>query len=563
MNNFNLLTEPWLKIQNDEGVQNQSILDLVINKEKNKCVSFCRVEFDYASLQFLISVFQFLLAPETIQDLKAYFNTPPIEKIKQNLDIYKSSFYLLGDKPFMQDIKLNTKLDLQDNPLENLSISSFIIGGASESKLNLNQSLIFSPLNQIKCICSSCASLSIMSRTWIGAGGGEGYRHGLSGEGPLINILKSSESLWKTILLNIIPLNTLENKTIGTKSRNNDINNFPWLGELDYSYPDDQKITKQVKKELKANGGEIEVDPSKKGIFYNFWAGGQRLLLNSEKELEKCDICNDMGIVFKSYKKYQNGPKHDKSLFFHPLVPKILIDIKKSSDQTDESFSLMEKNKLIPENIKYSKYFYSHWTTLLYWNKKTVNGEISLNIQNYLKNLSQKHEAKISLNGAFLIQSIPQNFLNKTFPLFEMQDFSETDETFLINYLEQMVEQANRTFNILKKYTYLSLMSKDLTSDSHFYKNMKNNGYYQEIFNGWWKHSEPCFFEYVEKIWTSIKHQKDGVIIKEFIASYKKDINNFTYNFLEKYSDKSFNKIIFYKQLQKMKIELFKEKNVK
>ncbi|WP_018719694.1 type I-E CRISPR-associated protein Cse1/CasA [Arhodomonas aquaeolei] len=295
---MNLIDDPWLPFRRRDG----SIVygpPEVIGDPDVIDVAPARADFRGAAWQFLIGLVQTASAPANHGEWGRLWREPPSpEALRQRFETYRAAFGLLGDGArFMQDFQLPDKAKIT-------TVASLLIESPGEQGLKQNTDH-FVKRGVGEVLCPACAALALFTLQINGPAGGTGYRVGVRGGGPLTTLILPREddaSLWRKLLLNILPRDTLGYDDFEP----DDWRVFPWLASTRTSEPKSPTLV---------------TTPDDVHPLHVFWAMPNRIRLETAGEHTDCRICGrDTERGIRQIRMTNYGYNYAGS-WIHPLTP--------------------------------------------------------------------------------------------------------------------------------------------------------------------------------------------------------------------------------------------------
>ena len=294
---MNLINDKWIPVERQDGSE-VLIAPWEIGQSENPVVEIKtpRPDFRGALYQFLIGLVQTTFAPEEQCDWNDLWeDAPSCETLKKAFEPYAENFELYKDTgpAFMQD--LNMPEDANE-----MGINSLLIDAPGENTIVLNKDH-FVKRNQIKWMCPSCAASALLTLQINAPSGGQGYRTGLRGGGPLTTlvVMNNNSTLWNKIWLNIINIEELSDFK---KPYIKNAKVFPWLDETILSINNKQVYPKDAE------------------ILQQFWSMPRRIRFEKAEEQGTCDICGKENILYEKYITKNYGVSYS-STWQHVLSP--------------------------------------------------------------------------------------------------------------------------------------------------------------------------------------------------------------------------------------------------
>lgn len=225
MTQISLISEQWIPVRDRKGVV-RKISPLEILDEEIVDIAAERADFQTALWQFLIGLIQTTLAPE---DEDAWFDI--WEEGLEKADLAKAfskvgpAFIFGPQSPsFMQDFD---QLEGEAVPLAALLPES-----PGENTIKHNKDFFIK--RGEKRFCPHCAAMALFSLQLNAPPGGQGYRTGLRGGGPLTTLIElhsykgdRNVPLWRKLWANVMP----EFESNLPVPKEFDAAVFPWMGK--------------------------------------------------------------------------------------------------------------------------------------------------------------------------------------------------------------------------------------------------------------------------------------------------------------------------------------------
>lgn len=299
MENFSLLTTPWLPVRFRDGSTGK-LAPVNLADEDVVDLAAPRADLQGAAWQFLIGLLQCSIAPKNRarwEDI--WYEGLTAQDLQQALVPLELAFQFGPDAPsFMQDFEPLTG--------EKVSIALLLpeIPGEQTKKLNKDH---FIKRGVTEHFCPHCAALALFSLQLNAPSGGKGYRTGLRGGGPMTTLIELQEyqgnrqtPLWRKLWLNVMPQD-VSDLPLPTAC---DESVFPWLAATRTSEQASAVTTPEHVNKLQA-----------------YWGMPRRIRLDfSQTQSGTCDLCtqeSDMllsGMTVKNYGVNYEG-------WVHPLTP--------------------------------------------------------------------------------------------------------------------------------------------------------------------------------------------------------------------------------------------------
>ncbi|ELK7894692.1 type I-E CRISPR-associated protein Cse1/CasA [Salmonella enterica] len=299
MDNFSLLTTPWLPVRFKDGSTGK-LAPVDLADENVVGIAATRADLQGAAWQFLLGLLQCSIAPKRYKNWEdIWFDGLHADVLHKALAPLEHAFQFGAETPsFMQDFE----------PLsgEKVSIASLLpeIPGAQTTKFNKDH---FVKRGVTERFCPHCAALALFSLQLNAPAGGKGYRTGLRGGGPLTTLVELQEyqgerqtPLWRKLWLNVMPQDTADLPLPDQC----DATVFPWLAATRTSEQANAVTTPEQVNKLQA-----------------YWGMPRRIRLDfATLQSGCCDICgaeSDELLGFMTVKNY--GVNYDG--WRHPLTP--------------------------------------------------------------------------------------------------------------------------------------------------------------------------------------------------------------------------------------------------
>ncbi|EHF7786521.1 type I-E CRISPR-associated protein Cse1/CasA [Salmonella enterica] len=299
MDNFSLLTKPWLPVRfNDGSTGKLAPVDLA--DENVVDIAATRADLQGAAWQFLLGVLQCSIAPKNSarwEDI--WLDGLTEEMLREALAPLEHAFQFGAETPsFMQDFEPLTG--------EKVTVASLLpeTPGAQTTKFNKDH---FVKRGVTERFCPHCAALALFSLQLNAPSGGKGYRTGLRGGGPMTTLIElqayQSERqtpLWRKLWLNVMPQDAADLPLPATC----DASVFPWLAATRTSEQASAVTTPEQVNKLQA-----------------YWGMPRRIRLDfTTTQPGACNICgadSDELLSVMTVKNY--GVNYDG--WRHPLTP--------------------------------------------------------------------------------------------------------------------------------------------------------------------------------------------------------------------------------------------------
>lgn len=299
MDNFSLLTTPWLPVRFKDGSMGK-LAPVNLADENVVDIAATRADFQGAAWQFLLGLLQCSIAPKKYKNWEdIWLDGLCADELHKALAPLEHAFQFGPESPsFMQDFEPLTG--------EKVSIASLLpeIPGAQTTKFNKDH---FIKRGVTERFCPHCAALALLSLQLNAPAGGKGYRTGLRGGGPLTTLVELQEyqgerqtPLWRKLWLNVMPQDAADLPIPDTC----DESVFPWLAVTRTSEQANAVTTPEQVNKLQA-----------------YWGMPRRIRLDfATIQSGYCDICgtdSDELLGFMTVKNY--GVNYDG--WQHPLTP--------------------------------------------------------------------------------------------------------------------------------------------------------------------------------------------------------------------------------------------------
>lgn len=391
---MNLLSEPWMPfLCRDGSVKNQPISAIVNSNFVD--FSLPRADFLGAAYQFVIGLLQTTFAPHDKKEWNYFFqHAPEQEELQNAFGRVKHAFELDGEGPrFMQDLA----------PLEeqrNLAINNLLIDAPGENGIK-NNTDFFIKRRENSAFSPAMAALALFTLQINAPTGGQGYRVGLRGGGPLTTLVLPQDkdaSLWQKLWLNVI------NRQYWQYDEPNfqDGSVFPWLAST---------------RDSSVKGSEIY--PSTPGIhpLHVYWAMPRRIRLNFAKETVICSISGrtvDIGV--QSYRAKKHGNNYDGNWDPTPFTP----------------YKWEPKlNKHNPVKGEPGGILYNIWTILTLTDSDRLGqGHVSARVVDHYNSIARRNlpeNPRIWVFGYDMDKMKPRGWYSRILPFFVVEDDVRND----------------------------------------------------------------------------------------------------------------------------------------
>lgn len=305
---MNLITDAWIPIRRKSGkVERIAPCEITEGEDVIIVLAAPRPDFNGALIQFLIGLLQTTFAPKNPREWRKWFQQPPgTEELQEAFEPMAYAFELDGDGPrFMQDLLLENEVKALPPKKQKERIRpvyELLIDAPTGKTLDDNTDH-FVKRGEIKQLCPACAAMALFTLQTNASGGGQGYRTGLRGGGPMTTVVLG-ETLWLTCWLN-----TLEQQTFlslcGNREKAQDSDRFPWLSKTRTS-EDGKRTTPE------------DTHPDQ-----IFWSMPRRIRLIMDRQAEQCvcDLCGMSGSIMVSHFMAKNLGVNYEGPWTHPLSP--------------------------------------------------------------------------------------------------------------------------------------------------------------------------------------------------------------------------------------------------
>jgi CRISPR system Cascade subunit CasA len=304
---MNLINDAWIPVRRADGSTEKIepwrvTEDIGDEKRRILAVASPRSDFDGALVQFLIGLLQTTCTPTSRFEWRNWRRKPPTcDELRLRFDKVSVFFQLDGHHAFLQDAS-------PEELTSQFEISALLLDSPGKNALDLNIDH-FVKRKQIGQLCTQCAVTALLTLQINAPAGGQGYRTGLRGGGPLTTLVLG-KTLWETCWLNVLVNDAYFQGFDVNRSANAD--RFPWMARTRTS-------------ESKPPAGvttTIDVHPDQQ-----FWAMPRRIRLLAEdhKDDKACSLCerktkrNYTGFRTRNYGVNYQG-------FQHPLSPYYYLD---------------------------------------------------------------------------------------------------------------------------------------------------------------------------------------------------------------------------------------------
>ncbi len=305
MNNFSLLTTPWLPVRFKDGAMGK-LAPVDLADENVVDIAASRADLKGAAWQFLLGLLQCSIAPKNRTRWEdVWVDGLSADTLHRALEPLEHAFQFGGETPsFMQDFEPLTG--------EKVSIASLLpeIPGKQAIKRNSDH---FIKRGVTEYLCPHCTVLSLFSLQLISPEGGRGYRTGLRGGGPMTTLIELQEfqgnrqtPLWRKLWLNVMPQDIAEMPLPCSC----DESVFPWLAKTRTSEP----LT------------GVNTTPEEVNTLQAYWGMPRRIRLDfSSLHSGACDLCGTHSdellreMTVKNYGVNYEGWRHPLTPYRLPL----------------------------------------------------------------------------------------------------------------------------------------------------------------------------------------------------------------------------------------------------
>lgn len=299
MNNFSLLTTPWLPVRLKNGAMGK-LAPVNLADENVVDIVAVRADLQGAAWQFLLGLLQCSIAPKNRARWEdVWLDGLSADALHRALEPLEHAFQFGPDTPsFMQDFAPLTG--------DKDSIASLLpeIPGVQTKKFNKDH---FIKRGVTERFCPHCAALALFSLQLNAPSGGKGYRTGLRGGGPMTTLIELQEyqgnrqtPLWRKLWLNVMPQDIAEMPLPDSC----DESVFPWLAAT--------RTSEQA---------SAVTTPEQVNLLQAYWGMPRRIRLDfSTLHSGACDLCatySDELLSAMTVKNY--GVNYEG--WRHPLTP--------------------------------------------------------------------------------------------------------------------------------------------------------------------------------------------------------------------------------------------------
>jgi CRISPR system Cascade subunit CasA len=255
-------------------------------------LDFSRPDFNGAILEFLIGLIQLAVSPLREEDWIDLFTTPPEPSdLQAKLEPFAGAFDLDSEwHRLMQDPSVAAT--------ETKTIASLLIEAPGKQAVRENKAFFIKD-GFTNTLCRACSAAALYTMQAYAPAGGKGFRTSLRGGGPLTTVLLSdplSDSLWRTVMLNVLPSTATPESTPRV---------FLWMAAIPTS----------EKQEV--------IIPADVAAFHEYWGMPRRIQLHFEPMgSRRCDICGGIDeTCVRTYSERNYGPNYQSGVWKHPLTP--------------------------------------------------------------------------------------------------------------------------------------------------------------------------------------------------------------------------------------------------
>ena len=308
---LNLIRDRWIPVRAGDGSRARMRPIDLIPEAGRKPVSWKlngpRPDFNGAVIQFLIGLFQSIVAPEDEEEWWRQWEMPESrEYFATRFQCLEVAFESSGSPAFLQDLE-----ELPESG--RLPIVELLLDSPAANTKRKNKDLFTKRVEDFS-VCEPCAIMAVLTLQLNAPSGGAGHRTSLRGGGPATTILEGKD-LWETIWLNLLPRSEEDFLVPGSEEREL-CRALPWLAPTRTS-----------------EGGSGE--ETRGEVIHRaqcFWAMPRRIRLDPPVESDgECSICGvsaTLGITSfrsKNYGVNYQGP------FAHPLTPYVWKEERRES----------------------------------------------------------------------------------------------------------------------------------------------------------------------------------------------------------------------------------------
>lgn len=295
---MNIIQDEWLPYRMRDGTERILPITAISNPEVVD-FSLPRADFQGAAYQFAIGLLQTVFAPEDEEGWHEFYEDPPDpETLQSAFAKVAHAFNITGDGPlFMQDF----------DPLpsaKSTSVSGLLIEAPGGNALKQNTDH-FVKRGVGACLSVEMAVLALFTLQINAPAGGQGYRTGLRGGGPLTTLVMPQQqvsSLWQKLWLNIINREFWDYNDPDYYS--GDL--FPWMASTRTS----------EKKGTEVYSTDPNIHP-----LHMYWAMPRRIRLEIEGTEGICLLSGRLSTkVVRTYRTKNLGYNYSGS-WEHPLTP--------------------------------------------------------------------------------------------------------------------------------------------------------------------------------------------------------------------------------------------------
>lgn len=299
MNNFSLITTPWLPVHFKDGTTGK-LAPVDLADENIVDIAATRGDLQGAAWQFLLGLLQSSFAPKNRSRWEdIWLDGLPEDALRTAFTQIEPAFQFGPETPaFMQDFE----------PISGAkdAIAQLLPDAPGEQTKKLNKDH-FIKRDITERFCPYCAALALFSLQLNAPAGGKGYRTGLRGGGPMTTLIELQEyknncqtPLWRKLWLNVMPQDAARLPLPQTY----DASVFPWLAATRTSEQANAVTTDQQVNKLQA-----------------YWGMPRRIRLDfTTTATGTCDICGSECDALLSHMTTKNyGVNYEG--WRHPLTP--------------------------------------------------------------------------------------------------------------------------------------------------------------------------------------------------------------------------------------------------